>query len=89
MRQNESEDGDDVNDLQLADLFGASSSGSTDDEILGKLAQNNQIDRLRLESWETQDELKSKLFEVIADELPQDGIRRRYQRLWRIPWWHP
>ena len=71
MRQNESEDGDDVNDLQLADLFGASASGSTDDEILGKLAQNNHIDRLRIESWETQNELMSKLFEVIADELPQ------------------
>lgn len=70
MRQNVSKDGDDVNDLQLADLFGANATGSGNDEILAELAKSKHIDRLRIESWETQDDLKAKLFEVIADELP-------------------
>jgi hypothetical protein len=70
MRQGCGDDGDDMNDLQLADLFGANASGSSDDEILAKLAKCSHIDRLRIESWESQEELKAKLFEVIADELP-------------------
>ena len=36
---------------------------------MAKLARSRNIDRLRIESWETQEDLKSKLFEVISDEL--------------------
>ena len=65
--------GQEREDLQLAAWFSGQELPPGDDEILSKVVGADKIGHLRFEQWDTTDELRDKLLEVLVEELPLAG----------------
>ena len=70
--------GDEPDDVQLARWFSGQPLRATDDEILGKVEQGLESDRVRFVEWTTGEELRDLLLDVVVEELP--GVSSRGRR---------
>jgi ATP-dependent exoDNAse (exonuclease V) alpha subunit len=60
-------------DLELAELFRGRGLRAGDDEILFQLAAKPSRERVRCVRWDTADDLRARLREVLSDEFEIDG----------------
>jgi ATP-dependent exoDNAse (exonuclease V) alpha subunit len=67
--------GDEPDDVQLARWFSGQPLQATDDEIVNKVDQGLASDRLRFVEWNTGEELRDLLLDVLVEELP--GVSSR------------
>jgi hypothetical protein len=58
-----------LEDVQLANLFSGAAPGPGEDEIAGRLARGDTIDRVRLVEWSGGSDLRERLADVLAEEL--------------------
>ena len=64
------QEGNDRDDLQLAEWFSGRSVGPGDDEIFARISSGKPLDQfLRVCSWSTQEELQEVIHKIIVDEL--------------------
>jgi hypothetical protein len=62
--------GDEPDDVQLARWFSGQPPRATDDDILGKVEEGLESERVRLVEWKTGEELRELLLDVLVEELP-------------------
>ena len=68
--------GEEREDLQLAEWFSGSSIPPGEDDVFEKVITAGQSPHVRFEQWETPDDLRSLLIDVLVDELKHtDGTR--------------
>jgi len=65
--------GQDREDLQLAEWFSGSPIAPGEDEVFDKVVRTGATQHVRFEEWETADELRARLIDVLVDELPLSG----------------
>lgn len=61
--------GESRRDVQLARLYSRQSLGAGEDEVLSLMQGTDDLDHLRLTEWKEADDLRSRLLDVIVDEL--------------------
>jgi ATP-dependent exoDNAse (exonuclease V) alpha subunit len=62
-----------LDDLLLADWFSGEAPDAGADEIWDRLAANRDLQRIKLVNWKNSDDLRERLFQVLADELKLTG----------------
>ena len=62
-------------DVQLADWFSGQPLGAAEDEILGRILHEDNTPTLRLIAWESAEELRELMLDVLVEEL--DGLASR------------
>lgn len=61
--------GDDREDLQLAEWFSGSPIAAGEDDVFDKVIRTGQSPQVRFVQWETPDDVRSRLIEVLIEEL--------------------
>lgn len=68
--------GEDREDLQLAEWFSGSPIAPGEDDVFDKVLRTGQSTHVRFLQWDTADEVRAKLIEVLVEELRRpDGSR--------------
>jgi hypothetical protein len=65
--------GEDREDLQLAEWFSGGSIAPGEDDVFDKVVQTGASKHVRFAQWETADDLRSQLINVLVDELSLKG----------------
>lgn len=60
-------------DLQLAEWFSGSAIAPGEDEVFDTVVHTGSTEHVRFEQWDSPDELRQKLIELIVEELGLDG----------------
>ena len=61
--------GEDREDLQLAEWFSGSPIAPGEDDVFDKVVRTGQSQHVRFVQWETADDVRSRLIDVLVDEL--------------------
>jgi ATP-dependent exoDNAse (exonuclease V) alpha subunit len=65
--------GEEREDLQLAEWFSGSPIAPGEDDVFDKVVNTGESKHVRFVQWDSADELRQKLIDVLADELNLDG----------------
>ena len=65
--------GEDREDLQLAEWFSGSPIAPGEDDVFDKVVRTGQSPHVRFVQWETADDVRSRLIEVLVGELKLNG----------------
>jgi ATP-dependent exoDNAse (exonuclease V) alpha subunit len=65
--------GDDREDLQLAEWFSGSAIAPGEDEVFDKVVQTGKSKHVRFVQWNSADDLRSQVIDVLVDELKLKG----------------
>jgi ATP-dependent exoDNAse (exonuclease V) alpha subunit len=65
--------GDDREDLQLAEWFSGSPIAPGEDEVFDKVVQTGKSKHVRFVQWDSADDLRSQVIDVLVDELSLKG----------------
>ncbi|MGO9234966.1 MAG: AAA family ATPase, partial [Methylocella sp.] len=65
--------GEDREDLQLAEWFSGASIGPGEDDVFDKVVRTGNSNHVRFIQWDSADDLRSRLFEVLVEELKLKG----------------
>lgn len=65
--------GEDREDLQLAEWFSGSPIAPGEDDVFDKVVRTGRSQHVRFEQWESADDLRSNLINVLVDELQLNG----------------
>ncbi|MBX7132300.1 MAG: AAA family ATPase [Fimbriimonadaceae bacterium] len=65
--------GEDREDLQLAEWFSGAPIAAGEDDVFDKVVRSGQSKHVRFEQWETADDLRSRLIDVLVSELKLKG----------------
>lgn len=65
--------GQDRDDLQLAEWFSGSPIAPGEDEVFDKVVRTGKSEHVRFEQWDSPDELRAKLIDILVEELKLDG----------------
>lgn len=65
--------GEDREDLQLAEWFSGSPIAPGEDDVFEKVVRAGESQRVRFVQWDSTDELRTRLIDVLVDELKMSG----------------
>jgi len=65
--------GQDREDLQLAEWFSGSPIAPGEDEVFDTVVRTGKSDHVRFEQWDSPDELRAKVINILVEELKLDG----------------
>jgi len=68
------QEGEDREDLQLAEWFSGRPMGPAEDEIINSILTEDNIGHIRFVTWNDAEDLHQCLLDVLAEELELDGI---------------